>query len=124
AEIKLVRTPIIALATSPASELIYYGLWFEDRTMLGYNLLFSGRNSATYGPSERIQVYYYNKSDVENVNRAIFESKTKVFYLIKNIYWPDDFDRLFKAIENSPRFRLLDITFFKGLEIYKFKAAG
>jgi len=120
-EIKNSGEPIQVGATSPASALIYYGLWFKDYTQLAHNLLFEGRAGTDIHAKPRLFVCYFEKHDIKDAYKILTTKGAKIFYLIEDIYWRENFAGLLKAVTQDPRFSFLESRSFRSLKVFKFR---
>lgn len=72
--------------------------------------------------------YYLRKEGVEPFKMInIAQTQDKVladnlesFYLVKNRYWKDDFDKIFTIFKEDKKLRLVSSRTFKGLDVYFF----
>lgn len=120
-EIKNSGEPLQIGATSPASVLIYYGLWFKDYTQLAPNLWFESRSGTDTQAKPRLLVCYFENSNIKDAYEILSAKGPRIFYLIEDIYWSENFDNLLKVLTHDPRFSFLESRSFRSLKVFKFR---
>ena len=93
--------PVVVLTTASAISLRYHQEQFKK--------------SKKKFPDLRI--FRYRKGSLYSLVRR---QKTKVFYLIEDVYWKMNFDALKKAADSDARFEFLTKTTLSGLRIFKY----
>lgn len=103
----------VIFRTTPADALKYYHRRFMDEQQVDRRRAYP-KNL----PIRRLSDYRKNEFDT-------FLSKNSMltFYMIHNKYWPGNFQKIFKKITQEKKYSLIGKSFYKGIEIFKFKVS-
>jgi hypothetical protein len=107
-EIKNTEKPLLIFAVTPSTaQLTYYYTRLEKRSQSKKITL------------PRLQIY--EMSSLQSIYNLLSINNIKIFYLIKNKFWVEDFNDLLENVMQEQRFQFINSQSFKGLEIFKFK---
>jgi 4-amino-4-deoxy-L-arabinose transferase-like glycosyltransferase len=107
-------TPLLIVATAPASVLVYYEHRFVE--------VFEPDDAGPQGAKALIK--YVAGTRVRSIVDWLQRRHAEVCYLVEDSYWDNGFQMLLAAVSSDPGLELLTKRTFKGVNVFKFRWSG